>query len=63
MDETDFTLFVQLNKSSCTVYYTVMLYSTAEPSLASVLAGTATGSLDNGTISAGTVSILLCYAA
>ncbi|DBA74581.1 TPA: hypothetical protein ACH3X2_009453 [Trebouxia sp. C0005] len=54
VDETDFTLVVQLNKSSCTVFYTVMLYSTAQPSLASVLAGTASGSLYNGTIPAGT---------
>ncbi|DBB14474.1 TPA: hypothetical protein ACH3X3_004761 [Trebouxia sp. C0006] len=54
VDETDFTLTVQLNKSSCTVFYTVMLYSTAQPSLASVLAGTASGSLYNGTILAGT---------
>ena len=57
MDETDFTLVVQLNKSSCTVFYTVMLYSTAQPSLASVLAGTAPGSLYNGTIPAGTVRV------
>ncbi len=55
--ETDFTLVVQLNKSSCTVFYTVMLYSTAQPSLASVLAGTASGSLYNGTIPAGTVRV------
>jgi len=57
VDETDFTLLVQLNKSSCTVFYTVMLYSTAQPSLASVLAGTAPGSLYNGTIAAGTVRV------
>ena len=57
VDETDFTLLVQLNKSSCTVYYAVMLYSTAEPSLASVLAGTAAGILYNSTISATTVSL------
>ena len=57
VDETDFTLTVQLNKSSCTVFYTVMLYSTAQPSLASVLAGTASGSLYNGTILAGTVRV------
>ncbi|KAL0035306.1 hypothetical protein WJX77_000193 [Trebouxia sp. C0004] len=54
VDETDFTLVVQLNKFSCTVFYTVMLYSTAQPSLPSVLAGTAPGSLYNGTILAGT---------
>jgi len=57
VDETDFTLVVQLNKSSCTVFYTVMLYSIAQPSLASVLAGTAPGSLYNGTIPAGTVRV------
>ncbi len=57
VDETDFTFVVQLNKSSCTVFYTVMLYSTAQPSLASVLAGTAPGSLYNGTIPAGTVRV------
>ena len=55
VDETDFTLEVQLNKSSCTVFYSVMLLSTAQPSLSSVLQGNAPGSLYNGTISAATV--------
>ena len=50
--ETDFTLTVQLNKSSCTVYYSVLLDSTPQPSLDSVLAGTAPGSLFSGTINA-----------
>ena len=54
--ETDFTVVVQLNKSSCTVFYSVLLASTAQPSLLSVLAGTAPGSLYNGTINAPTVS-------
>lgn len=50
--ETDFTMTVQLNKSSCTVYFSVMLYSTAQPTLESVLNGRAPGSLFNGTITA-----------
>lgn len=54
--ETDFTLTVQLNKSSCTVYFSVLLYSSAQPSLESVLSGTAPGSLFNGTITAPVVS-------
>ena len=58
--ETDFTLSVQLNKSSCTVFYSVMLYGTAQPTLASVLTGTAPGSLFSGTIIVPDVSLSLC---
>lgn len=54
--ETDFSLLVQLNKSSCTVFYTVMLYTTAQPSIADVLAGTAPGNIFNGSVFTPTVS-------
>ena len=56
--ETDFTLLVQLNKSSCTVYFSVMLATAPQPSIDSVLAGTAPGNLVNGTFLAPTVSLL-----
>lgn len=57
--ETDFTLTVQLNKSRCTVYFSVLLDSMPRPSLDSVLAGTAPGSLFNGTIIAPVVRPML----
>ena len=46
--ETDFTLLVQLNKSSCTVYFSVMLATAPQPSIDSVQAGTAPGNLFMG---------------
>ena len=50
VDETDFTLLVQLDKPTCTVYFSVLLYTAAQPSLSSVLSCTAPGSLYSGTI-------------
>ena len=32
VDETDFTLLVQLDKPTCTVYFSVLLYTAAQPS-------------------------------